>query len=220
MINKAFEHGFGEFNPTIFAIETFTMLIVIFSCFLIFYKTKEIYQLTEHKGIKYFRKGFLFFGFGFTIKLLTNLLRPEIINWEVIDRRVAFGIFVLFQLISIFYLLSSLYSKKIKEYYIYLITSIIFLLSLFLQTPKLMGLYGFTLITILGITSYIRFKKSKKKLLSQIYIIYILLFGFWIFMMISQTIGRLLDIQRVYGSIFIAIFFMYILYRVLKRLKV
>ena len=64
-------------------LETMFSLIVILACFLIYYKTKEISELSDYKGIKYFRYVFLFFGlthlFRISVKLIIPNIRPPFI---------------------------------------------------------------------------------------------------------------------------------------------
>ncbi len=45
-------------------------LILVSSAFYIFYKTKEIYELSNHRGIKYFRLTFMFFALSFLMKVV------------------------------------------------------------------------------------------------------------------------------------------------------
>ncbi|MCK5698593.1 MAG: hypothetical protein KAH93_02010, partial [Candidatus Aenigmarchaeota archaeon] len=52
-------------DPIGFGIELAYTFIVVVLCFLVYYKTREIYDLTGYKGIKYFRRAFLFFGLAY-----------------------------------------------------------------------------------------------------------------------------------------------------------
>jgi len=203
-----------------FGIEIFTTLIIIFASLLIYYKTKEIYELSEHRGLKFFRKGFLYLAFAHIIKIMIIILRPDFIADTFRDRFIVIGVFVFFSLIGILYLLLSILSKKIKEYYIYLITILVIITAWFFSSPFLIVIYATAIVSSLGIISYIKYKKSKKKVFSQIYIIYILLFLLVITYLFGVAITRIFDLGRYYMSILTAIFFMYILYRVLKRLTV
>jgi hypothetical protein len=61
-------------NPPIFEIEIiFTVIAVIF-CFLIYFRTKESYELTKYKGLMYFRDAFLFFGLSYLTRFITSLM--------------------------------------------------------------------------------------------------------------------------------------------------
>ena len=48
-------------GPDLWVELTFATIIVVASL-IIYLRTKELYELSEHKGIKYFRNTFLFFA--------------------------------------------------------------------------------------------------------------------------------------------------------------
>lgn len=206
-------------NPYTLGIEIFASLLIAFSAFLIYYKTKEIYQLTEHKGIKYFRKGFLFLGFSQLIKVMFDIFKPDFINWTYLEPMYIFGISLLFGLIGILYLLASMLTEKFKEYYIYILIIILMTLSITFKTPIFIGLSTLIIILLFGAFSIINYNKSKKKVFSQIYLIYLILFSSWLFMFLSMSISKLLNLGKFYNSIFLSFIFMYILYRIIHRLK-
>ena len=211
--------SFVPYNPLFVYIEYFSLFIIILSSFIIYYKTREIYNLTEHKGIKYFRKGFLFMGFAHIFLLLNILLRPELFLGFDFGRGVGFPLFNLFNFIGIGYLFASIFSKKIKEYYIYVITLSVFFLSFLFQSRLLIGLYSLVLIFGLGIVSIMKFRKGNKRYFSQIYLIYILIFLSWILSMIVKVISDFYLTGRFYVIIFNAIFFMLIVYQVLHKMR-
>ena len=210
-----------EFHEMLFTIEAFFILLIILSTIIIFYKTKTIYKLTEHNGIKYFRKGFLFICFAHVLLLLNIIFRFNILGLGMIDSRFIFGFFGLFFLIGIGYLFSSMFSKKIKEHHIYLVTIIVFLLNSIFQTRTFMLIYSTILIIALGIVGIIKLKKGKKKnLFSQIYVIYILIFVSWIITTLSTVFIELdRNGSRLFNLMIGAIIFIYILYLVLIKLR-
>jgi len=70
----------------------YTSLIVLL-CFYVDYKTKEIYELTKHKGIKYFRNAFLFFGLSYGLRFMVLILQLGLIVLDkIIPRRYLFPI--------------------------------------------------------------------------------------------------------------------------------
>jgi len=199
-------------------IEIFAFILTALASFLIYYKTRKIYSLTEHRGIKYFRKGFLYFGFSSIIMVFTFFLQPPFID-ALIDRRIAFMTTSIFHLIGMSYLIASMHYKKISEYVIYLVNSVVIILSFYFLGPRIMGLFGLILLLTLGITSISKYHHTKKKkMFSQIYLIYISMFLFWIFLAFTQGITHLLKIGRFYGAIVTAIFFMYLAYLVMHEL--
>ena len=71
---------FGEimpihfFDPTRFAVEIIYTLLIVVLCFLVYFRTKNIFDLTKHRGIQYFRNAFLFFGLAYSARLLIHLI--------------------------------------------------------------------------------------------------------------------------------------------------
>ncbi len=61
---------FHLIDPTMLAVELGYTLIVVFICFIIYFKTREIYDLTKYEGIEYFRNTFLFFGLAYIFRFL------------------------------------------------------------------------------------------------------------------------------------------------------
>ena len=56
------------FNSALFGMELLFAVIIFVLCLIIYLKTKESYQLTKHRGIKYFRDAFLFFGISYLVR--------------------------------------------------------------------------------------------------------------------------------------------------------
>ncbi|MFA4855283.1 MAG: hypothetical protein WC634_01680 [archaeon] len=52
------------------AIELVYFLVVAGLCLLIYFKTKEIYRISQHRGIFYFRNIFLFFALAYLFRLM------------------------------------------------------------------------------------------------------------------------------------------------------
>ncbi len=108
------------FDPHILIVEPiFTLAVVIF-CFLIYFKTKESYDLTKYKGIGYFRDAFLFFGLSYVLRFFFSLVFFSTIIFNFISPREIFAPFFIFFLgyfstIGIFYLIFSLIWKKFNN---------------------------------------------------------------------------------------------------------
>src|SRR5665648_1450 len=62
---------FHLIDPARLIVELAYTFIVVFLCFTIYFKTREMYELTKHEGIKYFRSTFLFFGLAYLFRLLS-----------------------------------------------------------------------------------------------------------------------------------------------------
>jgi hypothetical protein len=93
----------------------FTVIAAAF-CFLIYFRTRESYELTRYRGIKYFRDAFLFFGLSYIMRFITGLMFFYR-NFNIPLARELFGPLTMlplsyFSTIGIFYLLFSVVWKK------------------------------------------------------------------------------------------------------------
>ena len=99
-----------------FILESLYSLIVIISCLIIYFKTKEIYKLSSHKGIGIFRNAFLFFGIAFFSRYFLRFI--TLISDYQIDR-IIFGLgfffFVYFGTMAALLLIYSVLWKRFKE---------------------------------------------------------------------------------------------------------
>lgn len=194
--------------------EILGVIIISFVSFYIYFKTKEIYELTYHRGINYFRKSFLFFGITSVISLFFALI--NILNFEIIFPYITnyFLIMAFTSLVAILYLFFSLFSKELKyESLVYVIAISVIALS-FLHHNKIVFLVTQSLLFIaVGVVGFIKYKhKKRKKRFSNIYIISMLLFVFWLLNSISFQLAIYLDIRRGGIAILNSIIFIYIFY--------
>ena len=175
------------FNPEIFATEfVFTTIAVAF-CFLIYFKTKEIYELTRHAGIKYFRGAFLFFGLSYVVRFLFSLVILSMIAFDFAIPREMFGPFFIlllgyFSTIGIMYLIfSSIWKKFNKKNLLLVGHGIAILLSIvsFMARSHFILLYFQSALLILAvILSNILHKREKK--ISRIKVLYFLVSALWL----------------------------------------
>lgn len=215
------------FLGNMFWIELLYSLIIIISCAIIYFKTKELYEISSYKGIKYFGSSFLFFGIAFFSRLVLRLV--AIANGpNSVDRflfSLGYIIFLYAGLMAGFYLIYSSVWKQFKnpEHFgwmfhpVALTIAAVFIIFLFgSSTLMLLALLFF----IAAILAYSTDKKLKKKEgISQIHIIYILLFVSWIanaaanfFIRISTQTSIML-----YGVS--SVLFLIILYRAIESTK-
>lgn len=57
--------GMSELFIAGFSAEIIYSFVIIVCSLMIYFGTREIYRLSQHKGIKYFRTAFLFFAFAY-----------------------------------------------------------------------------------------------------------------------------------------------------------
>jgi len=218
-------------NPN-FLIELVYLVILLISCLIIYFKTSEIYKLTSHKGIKYFRMTFLFFAIAYFLRFFTKILllgliltgtRPR--AGEIIPLTTLLLLYTGFM--ATFYLLYGLSSKRLgkilPETTDILHTVAIFLSSiiLFLGIPIIfitIILFSLFYLLFVGYSDYI--KSKEKKALPQFYIVYFLLILFSMFNIVDILIPNVFGtIQSVIYILSISLF-LFIVYKVLKTLNV
>ena len=64
VIGQGFGQGLGKLINLNIGTEIVYSFVIIVCSLMIYFGTKELYKLTSHKGIKYFRQSFLFFAFA------------------------------------------------------------------------------------------------------------------------------------------------------------
>jgi len=217
-------------NP-IFLIELVYSLIVMISCFIIYFKTNEIYKLTSHKGIKYFGMTFLFFSIAYFLRFFSKMLvlglilsgtRPN--PREFITLTSLLLLYTGFM--ATFYLLYALSRKRLgkilPETTDILHVMAIFLSSiiLFLGLPIIFIAIILSLLFLLfvGYSDYI--KSNKKKGLPQFYVVYFLLILFSMFNIVDVLIPDVFGAIQILIYFFSILLFLFILYKFLKILNV
>jgi len=165
-----------------FWIETIFALIVIACSLFIYLRTKEMYELTSYKGIKYFRDAFLFFGLAFFSRFILRF--TAIINGSHFGRgfhQIGFFIFIYTGLVAGLLLIYSLIWKKFKHPEQY--ESIIHLIAILIAILSITSIFRVSFLLLLGfifllsaLLAHHQKAKSKKDGLSKVHIIYILLF--------------------------------------------
>jgi hypothetical protein len=172
------------FGPHIFLTElAFTIIAVIF-CGLIYFKTKEIYELTKYKGIKYFRYAFLFLGLSYAVRFVLSLFMLSQIAFDIfIPRREVMPLFILIvgylSTTGILYLLSGSLWKKASRLPLNGIvhgTAAVLSVVAFITRSHLILLYLQTALLILAVILSL----ASHKKFSQMRIIYFLVFILWL----------------------------------------
>lgn len=211
---------FHIIDPTRLIVELTYTLIVVFFCFTIYYRTREIFDLTRHEGVKYFRITFLFFGFAYISRFISVLLKLIVVTFDIYFPIHIIGIFPLvfigyFSTMAILSLTYSILWKKLHVNHTFLkhtfllfnvIAVLISGIAFFSRSPSILVLAQAVLLilTSIIIASYI-FSNSRK--ISRLYMLYILFFLFWIVNLFTLGPGRFLpfEIQTVFQVISIAL---------------
>lgn len=174
-------------DPTRVGIELLYAAMVVILCLLIYLKTKEMYNLTKHKGVNYFRNAFLFFGLAYLFRFVFTLIKLTRVTFDVDLPRLFIQPLSLvlvgyLSTIAIFYLTASTIWKHIKgnkyNILLHLIALLIAILVFVTRSPDILLLTQVILLLFTLVMGYLKFRRSKK--LSQLSIIYFLLFIFWV----------------------------------------
>jgi hypothetical protein len=200
-------------EPARLLVELSYTLIVVFLCFRIFYKTKEIYDLTKYEGVKYFRITFLFFGLAFLFRFLSVFVMLVGITFDLDISMYLFRIFPLvfngyFSTMAILSITYSMIWKELQIKHILIVSNAIAIIisgiAFFSRSNILIiGAQAVLLIfTIIAVYSY-----SISKKISQIFILYVLFILFWILNLLTLGPQRFVPflIQTIFQIISIAV---------------
>jgi hypothetical protein len=211
-------------------IELIYSFVIIVCSLMIYYATKEMYELSSYKGIKYFRYAFLFFAIAYLFKSFIKMLLVYFGTSRIIDINPGFiglttlFIFMYFGSLAVFYLVYSLMWKEWNGKST-MILGIFHILSIaisfiIITTRQIEIFVGVTLlilaIAIFGM--YLTHKESKsKKKRNNLYVIYTLLFVFWILNIIEVLIPNFLQFYQIILYLASLGVFLTILYKVLRK---
>ncbi|MGV8171680.1 MAG: hypothetical protein ACP5OA_03225 [Candidatus Woesearchaeota archaeon] len=183
-------------NPEFLFLELIFTLIALIFGLLIYYKTKESYELTKHPGIRYFRDAFLFLGLSYLLRFFFSVIfLSRIIIDASVHRYFMMPIFMIllgyFSTIGLWCLILSSTWKRLKERKSYLIVGNIFaiavsFISFITHSPAIMLYIQLALVLFYIIATLI--SSSEKKKFTQIKIIYFFVALLWIINLL--TAGR------------------------------
>jgi len=144
-------------------------LAIIFICAFIVLKTDRLFQLSLHRGIRYLRNVFFFYGVGFFIRYI---LSPYLPNYFFI-----FSLSEFFLVTGGFFLLYSLLWKNfenpaeksisslfnLRTFIFYIMSTVIVLLDYFWQTYYFLFLSQILIFLIVAAISYSKYLQDKKR---------------------------------------------------------
>ena len=174
-------------------IKIFYGLIIVFICLIIVLKADRLFRLSMHKGIRYFRNAFFFYGIGFLMRYILGT--PFLKKIIVVNFGITKFLFEFFMIMAGFFLLYSLIWKKIevseedypssllnKKILIFYIMTLIFVILDFIwQTFFFMFFSQIVLFFCASIISFVNYKNkgNKNKFLKFYFIAMILSFLAW-----------------------------------------
>src|SRR3989344_830716 len=175
------------FNPFDFGIDLLFTIIAVVSCFLIYFKTKESYELTKYEGIRYFRQAFLFFGLSYLFRFALSIVVFSRIAFDVfIPRTMFLPLFILligyFSTTGIFYLIFGSIWHKFDSKKLLIFghgTAIILSIISFFTRSHLILIYLQCLLLIIAIVLNFIISRQGRKI-SRIKVLYALVAVLWL----------------------------------------
>ena len=207
-------------------VEIIYSFIIIISSLMIYFGTKELYELSKHKGIKYFRESFLFFAFAFffrsAIKFYITYFNIGIISKQnlIVLNNLTTILFMYFSIIAIFYLIYSIKWKQwnnenLNHYILHVIAATIAIIIIITAKPLIYLIVNLLIVAFAGIA--ILGNKYSKKNKNSLRAIYILLFTFLILNIFDILIPNILQTYQLFIYLASIGIFLSILYKVLKK---
>lgn len=232
-IGEGFRHNFGRITSLGFGTEILYSFVIIVCSLMIFYGTKELYELSSHKGIKYFRQAFLFFALAYFFR---SFIKFGLIYFNVgaildISPRTfgfVFGhitllFFMYFSSMAIFYLLYSVMWKKWegdskRVYLFHTLAIVIAIISILIRNPFVYFEINIFLLFVVLFVVYTSYQnKQNKKRGYNLYLIYVLLLLFWILNIIDILIPKFFQGFQLLIYLASSGVFLFILYKVIKN---
>jgi hypothetical protein len=213
------------FTGIFWGLEAVHSIVIAIICFVILAMTKNLQDLSEYKGLKAFRKTFLFFGIACVVKVLTRhlalslFLYPGLLEMPELVISAGAALMIYTHLMAIFYLLYSIHWKNLegnwknKPLLMHISAALISIAVTFIAVSEVYLLMQVFLIAYgVGI---IHSKANRKK--SAVLGIYELLMVFWTL----NVVDSLLPVKPIWQIVnYAASFtiFAVILYRVRRKI--
>lgn len=217
----------GPRFDSLFGTEILYSFVIIVCSLMVYFATRGIYELSSHKGIKYFRQAFLFFAIAYLFRSLIKFTLIVFNLSAIFDiSPFIFGVstlflYIYFSAISVFYLLYSVMWKKWNgsSKKVYLFHALAFAIALVsIMSRGFVVHIGLNILffLIIILMAYMAYKNSERKK-HWLYAIYMLLFVFWILNIIDIVIPQFFQTIRLVIYIISVGIFLTILYKVLKK---
>ena len=196
-------------------VEFVYLAIIIFLCLLVYFKTREIYDLTLHRGIRYFRNAFLLFGIAYVFRFIGVLSHIYKISFGLAPGThfvLGFVISTYASSIAILYLAHSVMWKRIKlskfndKYLHHFIALAILIISFIANSFLIILIVQILLFIFILIMGFINYRKNKRKHTLNLYAIYFALFLFWILNFLTSAFRFFFRIEFVLYVVSITLF--------------
>jgi len=225
-VGQGLGQGLGKLMNLGIGTEIIYSFVIIVCGLMIYFGTKELYKLSSHKGIKYFRQSFLFFALAYFFRSFIKIILFYFDAGEIRTLLPVFGditlfVFMYFSSMAIFYLIYSVMWKKWESksaiYLFHLVAFVISMIIILFRSPFIYFLINLLLFVFIAFVFYKSYKQSKKKKSHNLYFIYFLLFVFWIFNIIDILIPNYLRTFQLFIYLISLGIFLSILYKVIRK---
>lgn len=215
-------------------VEFMYVLIAAVLLLIIYFKTKEFYELTKHKGIKYFRNAFLFLAVAHIFRLISNFFMISeagplrmMDSFDQIVVGIGFSSFTILSFLGILFLTYSSIYKKIqkgifsKNYSLYIIAAILFIPIFLFDNMRVFLIMQTLLILFAFIMSSLSFEKqSKRKRKHSTHLLYGLFLLFWIVGMFAAEINPVYLGVKIIAYLIALLMILLILYKIIKITRI
>jgi len=224
--------GFRDLFGLGFGAELFYSFVIIVCSLMIYFGTKELYELSSYKGIKYFRQAFLFFAIAYFFRSFIKFVIAFFNIKGILEfSPVAFiaggsltlFLFMYLSAMAIFYLLYSVMWKKLggnsnRIYLFHGIALLMALVSVLSRNPLVYLSLNIFLLFIVIFVVYISSQNKKGKGKGHnLHVIYLLLSLFWILNIIDTLIPEFFRGFQFFIYLVSTGIFLLILYKVIKK---
>jgi hypothetical protein len=225
--------GMGRMMMANLGTEVLYAFVIILCSLMIYFGTREIYNLSKHKGIKYFRLAFLFFALAYFSRTFIKFIviyfnsttimsvSPRLLNPLV--GIISLFLFIYLSTMAIFYLLYSVMWKKwvnfrfiewiLNIFALCLSAIIVFSANSLFYLLLNLGLF-FVVLFVVIISRATSKKRSHK---TGIYPIYLLLLFFWILNIVDILLPKIFQTTQILIYLASLGIFLFMLYKVLRN---
>jgi len=197
--------------------------VIVFVSLMIYKATKELFDLTNHKGIKFFRFAFLFFALAYTFRFLAQFIvislgHPRSFSTQLGMLSITSLFFFIYaSTAAISYLWASnhwrWFEKSFSMPLLHICALLISFLGIATQNATLIVTIQLIIITTLALTSYQKKNKDAQKLR----FLYVLLAVFWALNFIDLLLPRIFVQTRLIIYLSSISLFLILLQKVIKK---
>jgi hypothetical protein len=231
-IGQGMKQGFAKISEISLGTELIYSFVIIACSLMIYFATKELYELSQNKGLKYLRLAFLYFALAYFFRSfikfftkyfdITRLIEidPRIIYYNI--GQITLLIFMYFSAMAILCLLYSVIHKKWNKfpkiiYVLHALAIIIAISTVVFKNPLIHLTINLILLVSIIFTFQVSKKQKNKKTKNNLHTIYTLMIAFWIINILDILIPSFFKTFQLLIYISSLSVFLAMLYKVLRK---